>query len=358
MLSATIDTITPPALVVADPSRLDFTLFVKAVGRGQKLRRDLTAAEARTAMRLILRREATPAQMGGFLIGQRVKGEAEVEIRGFTQVVRDEFLHRTSPRVADLLDLGLPYDGKVKTAQLAPAVAIVLATVGVPVVLHGDEGVPTKQGVTPGAVLKALSVPVDLEPAVACRMIESIGLGYLSAERYAPAWHALIPLRCELGLRTALNTIEKLFNPADAPYQISGFFHGEYLERLRLTQTGTRASWIVQGEEGSIEMAAGRATHVFAANAVNDVVLDPISLGLPVRERLTPPFAVEAHARLNAEALNGEPGSATDQVALTAGTILKLLGAAASVVAGVARVRQAIESHAPQHLLMRARNFR
>jgi len=129
MFSAAIDAITPPTLVVADPPALDFTAstnvgfipFVKAVGRGQKLRRDLTEDEARAAMRLILRREATPAQIGGFLIGQRVKGEAEAEIRGFTQVVRDEFVQQISPRVADLLDLGLPYDGKVKTAQLAPA---------------------------------------------------------------------------------------------------------------------------------------------------------------------------------------------------------------------------------------------
>ena len=89
-------------------------------------------------------------------------------------------------------------------------------------------------------------------------------MGYLAAHRFVPAWHELLPLRRQFGLRTVLNSVEKLFNPANAPYQISGFFHGNYIDRLRTTQTGTRCSWMVQGEEGSIEMAAGRKTHIFA----------------------------------------------------------------------------------------------
>src|SRR5512134_3579114 len=94
----------------ADPAQA-FKPFVKAVGRGSKLRRDLTYEESMEAMRLILLRQATPAQIGAFLIGQRVKGEAEAEIRGFTDGVRSEFMTRISPRVENLLDLAAPYDG-------------------------------------------------------------------------------------------------------------------------------------------------------------------------------------------------------------------------------------------------------
>lgn len=335
-----------------------FIPFVQAVGRGNKLRRDLTREEAIDAMRLILRQHATPAQIGAFLIAQRVKGEAEDEIRGFAQVLRDEFIHQISPRVDGLLDLGVPYDGKVKTAQMAPAVAIILAAAGVPVVLHGAEGVPTKQGITPGAVFAALGVPTDLEPEAVETMIENVGVGFMAAARFAPAWHALTPLRCEFGLRTALNSVEKLFNPANAPYQISGFFHGEYLERLRLTQTGTRASWIVQGEEGSIEMAAGRATHIFAAQEKDALVLDPGAVGLSNRERLALPPDLTAHARLNAQVLMGEPGSATDQAAFTAGVIMSLIGAAPGVADGVSRARHAIHSGAAQQRLTLARSFK
>lgn len=343
---------------VGQPPHSAFIPFVQAVGRGNKLRRDLTREQAIEAMRLILRRQATPAQISAFLIAQRVKGEAADEIRGFTQVVRHEFIHQISPRVDGLLDLGVPYDGKVKTAQMAPAVAIILAAAGVPAVLHGDEGIPAKQGITPGAVFAAVGVPTDLEPEAVARMIENVGVGFMAAARFAPAWHALTPLRCEFGLRTALNSVEKLFNPANAPYQISGFFHGEYLERLRLAQTGTRASWIIQGEEGSIEMAAGRATHIFAAQEKDDLVLDPGAVGLSNRERLALPPDIVAHARLNAQVLMGEPGPATDPATFTAGVILSLIGAASGIADGVARARHAVLSGAAQQRLALARSFK
>jgi anthranilate phosphoribosyltransferase len=339
------------ALPDAPVPTADFLPFVKAVGRGAKLRRDLTEAEAALAIQLIGRGVATPAQAGAFLIAQRVKGEALDEILGFTRGARAAFVTTLAPRVDDLLDLGVPYDGKVKTAQLVPAVAVLLAACGLPVLVHGAQGVPTKAGITPGAVFAALGVPADLTPARAERRLEQAGVAYLDAAQYAPAWNALTPLRRELGLRTALNTVEKLFNPAGAPYQLSGFFHGEYLERLRQAQTGTRASWIVQGEEGSVEMAAGRATRVFAEDEAGDRVLDPAAVGLPQRERLTPPFEVAAHARLNAAAMAGEPGAASDQAAFSAGVILALVGAAADAADGLARARQAAATGAAQKQL-------
>ncbi len=333
----------------------DFVTFVKAVGRGAKLRRDLTEAEAALAIQLIVRGVATPAQAGAFLIAQRVKGEALAEILGFTRGAREAFVTPLAPRVNDLLDLGVPYDGKAKTAQLTPAVAVLLAASGVPVIVHGAQGVPAKAGITPGAVFEALGVPAALQPPQAERMLEQVGLAYLDAARYAPRWNALTPLRRELGLRTAMNTVEKLFNPANAPYQLSGFFHGEYLERLRLAQTGARASWIVQGEEGSVEMAAGRATRVFGVDESGDRILEPAAVGLAHRARLTPPFEVGAHARLNAEAIAGTPGPAADQAAFSAAVILSLLGAAANVADGLARVRQVAATGAAQKLLDRAR---
>ena len=334
-----------------------FIPFVKAVGRGAKLKRDLIYEEALQAMRMILRRDATPAQIGGFLIGQRVKGEAVDEVLGFTQVLHDEFIHQISPRVEGLLDLAVPYDGKIRTAQLAPAVAITLAQAGVPVLLHGAQGVPTKEGVTPGAVFRALGVPANLEPERVERMIETVGLGYLDAKYFSPAWHALIPLRREFGLRTMLNTVEKLINPANAPYQVSGFFHWEYIDRVRATLTGTQASWIVQGEEGSIEMAAGRRTRIFASNPEDDLTVDPNAVGLADKEKVQLPPEVAVHARLNAEVLQGQEGPGLDQVVLTVGVLLTLLRAETSVPAGVKRAVKIIESGAAGERLQALRSF-
>jgi anthranilate phosphoribosyltransferase len=335
-----------------------FVPYVQAVGRGEKLKRDLSYDEAVEALRLILQRRATDAQIGAFLIAQRVKGESVDEIRGFTQVVRNEFMRPISPRVENLLDLAVPYDGKVKTAQLAPAIAILLAEAGVPVLLHGDEGVPTKEGIGPGQLFAELGMATDQEPGQVKRMVEAVGVGYLAAKQFVPAWHQLTPLRREFGLRTALNSIEKLFNPGHAPYQVSGFYHGNYIERLRITQTGERASWMAQGEEGSVEMAAGRRSHIYAVDEANDVILEPAEVGLPQRERIEVAPSVAAHGQINASVLAGQPGPATDQAVLTSAAILALLGAAPDLATGMARLRHLLANGSVQDRLERIRNFR
>lgn len=226
----------------------EFIRFLQATGRGEKLKRDLTFEESVTCMRMMLNREATDAQIGALLLTQRIKGEAVPEIDGFTQVIREEFFDFPRPQVGNLLDIACPYNGKTKTAQLAPAVALTLLAAGFPTVLHGGEGVPTKTGVTPGAVLRGLGIPADLPPDLAANMIEAVGFGFYDIKQYAANWERFSHIRQQFGLRTVCNTIEKFFNPANAPYQISGFFHANYIERIRASQTGTIKSWMIQGE--------------------------------------------------------------------------------------------------------------
>ena len=334
-----------------DPAQ--FIPFVQAVGRGEKLKRDLTYEESVEALRQIVQQSCSPAQAGAFLIAQRVKGEAVDEVRGFTALLRAETITQIHPRVDGLLDLAVPYDGKVRSAQLAPAIAIILAEAGLPVVLHGDENVPTKEGIGPGPVMRELGVADDLEPYDVQLMIEAVGVGYLSAPRFAPQWHALLPLRRQFGLRTVLNSVDKLLNPANAPYQISGFFHGNYIERLRAVQTGTKRSFIIQGEEGSVEMAVGRKSHVFAENAADDLILDPDALGHQERVRVPGPPDAAGHAALNAAVLAATDCDATDQVCLTAGVILHLFDLAQDVSDGIDRVKKVLESGAARARLER-----
>ncbi|MEM7032502.1 MAG: anthranilate phosphoribosyltransferase [Chloroflexota bacterium] len=334
-----------------------FQPYIKAVGRGEKLKRDLTYDESVEAMRLMMRREATDAQIGGFLIAQRVKGEAVDEINGFTDLVRNEFIRALHPKVDDLLDLAVPYDGKAKTAQFAPAIAILLAEAGVPVLLHGDVNVPTKEGVGPGDVLASLGIPSNLPLKQVEQMIETVGFGYVSAGQYVPEWHALMPIRRQFGLRTLLNTVEKFFNPANAPYQISGFFHGNYIERIRTSQTGQKQSWMVQGEEGSVEMSSGKRTHIFAVEAEDDVILAPETVGLAKRERILIEPKVDKHTEINTQILAGQSGAAADQVIFTTATILHLLNAVTNVNEGMAQVRMSIKSGKSIARLDRARSI-
>lgn len=353
MLSPTVD---DRSIYATDRDPGPFIPFIKAVGRGEKLKRDLTYDESVEALRQIVEQTCSPAQAGAFLITQRVKGEAVDEIRGFTDLLRAETITQIEPRVEGLLDLAAPYDGKVNTAQLAPAIAILLAEAGLPVVLHGDENVPTKSGIGPGPVLRAMGVADDLGPDAVQRMVETVGVGYLSARGFAPQWHALLPLRHQFGLRTVLNSVEKLLNPANAPYQLSGFFHGNYIERLRAVQTGAKRSFIVQGEEGSVEMAVGRKTRIFAEDAARDLVLDPAALGHSERVRIPAPETAAAHAALNQAALAGEPGDAGEQLCLTAGVILHLFDLAGSVPEGIERARRVIAAGAAIARLARVVN--
>lgn len=321
-----------------------FQPFIKAVGRGERLKRDLTYDESIEAMRMMMLGQATDAQMGAFLISQRVKGEAVDEINGFTDLIRREFVRSVCPKVTDLLDLAVPYDGKAKTAQLAPAVAILLAQAGIPVLLHGDKAVPTKEGVGPGDVLASMGIRDSGTISSVDQMVERSGFGYISAQQYVPEWHALLPIRRQFGLRTLFNTIEKFFNPGNAPNQISGFFHANYIERIRASQTGTKQSWMVQGEEGSIEMAAGRKTHIFAESAANDIILEPATVGLPERERILVEPTVAVHATLNMAILNGEKIPAADQTIFTAATILSILGAVGNIDQGIKQIKTSIAS--------------
>ncbi len=317
-----------------------FIPYLQAVGRGEKLKRDLSYEEAKDALRLILRREASDVQAGAFLIAQRVKGEAVDEINGMVDVMREEFMVRIRPQVENLLDIACPYNGKNRTAQLAPAVAFTLVAAGIPVVLHGGEGVPTKPGITPGAVLWELSIPTHLTARHVQHQIEKVGFGFFDMAQYSPSWVSLLPMRRQFGLRTVCNTIEKLFNPADAPYQISGFFHANYIERIRSTQTGTQQSWMIKGEEGSIETAAGRRTPIYGSLAGDTLTLSPKDVGLAERERIEVEPTPAKHAAINIDVINGVSAPATDQVALTAGTILSLLGVCSSVPAGYDQAKQ------------------
>lgn len=241
--------------------------------------------------------------------------------------------------------MGIPYDGKSKTAQLAPAISLTLSALGQPVLLHGAQDIPTKSGVTVGAVLHELGLPMTLTVSEASALLDRTGISYVDAKAYLPQWDALTELRHNFGLRTVLNTVEKLFNPANAPYQISGFFHANYINRLRSMQTGSALSYVLQGEEGSIEVAVGKRTPVFAIEKSADLTIDPSTIGLVgkrVRLELSPVLA--DHVALNQAVINGEIGDALTQVALSTGVILHLLGKVNSLATGFTSAKEALLS--------------
>lgn len=331
-----------------------FVPYLKAVGHGTNLKRDLTIHEAKEAMSLILSRRATLAQIDGFLIAHRVKGESADEVIGFTEAARAS-CRQIHPNVENLMDLGLPYDGKDKTLQLGPVIALVLAAAGQPVVFHGDLNAPTKHGVGPLELLEALGVEPDQPLDAVKRNIEQMGIGFLYAPRFAPDWHALMPIRDRFGLPTVLNTVEKLLNPANAPITVVGSFQQNYLARmLDVVYHVTPKGWLIHGVEGSIESPPGRATAFLPVDPdATPFIIDSESFGFPRHAQIQAPPDPMFHAQIARSVLANEASSARDTVLLSAGMLLFIAGRVDSQKEGVQLASNVLANGNANRLLQR-----
>lgn len=313
-----------------------FRDLLRIIGRGRKLQRDMTYQEAREAMQLMLGDQVSDAQIGGLLVTMRVKEETAEEISGFVQGVRDVMLPFPKPDVPNLVDMALPYNGKTRNLQTGVAAALVLAAAGVPVLLHGADNIPTKAGIAVLNVLRTLGYPADLPPEQVARSIEATNFGVLNIEHILPAWTAITPLRHHFGVRTLMNTVEKLVNPADAPCHISGFYHSSYLARMA-TCLPAPTSWIMQGDEGSVDIRPGKKTRIYKAvdEDMVETMIDAADYGYPDEVDLATPVDPHAHADRLLPALQGEPGPVYDQIALTSAVLLWMVGRVPDICAGL-----------------------
>lgn len=322
-----------------------FRDILKIVGRGKKLQRDLTREEAREAMQLLLSDAVSDAQIGGFLVTMRVKEETSEEIIGFTQGARDVMQPFPKTNVEGLVDIALPYNGKTRNLQTGVAASIVLAAIGVPVLLHGADKIPTKNGIAPLNLLRTLGYPADMPPEAVKKSIEQTNFGVLNIEHVLPQWTALTPIRHHFGVRTLMNSVEKLFNPADAPHHISGFYHSAYLNRMADCLPAEN-SWIVQGDEGSIDMRLGKKTRAYQARdkEMVETMINAADYGFPDEVDLAHHPDPNLHADTIRKALNGEKGAAFDQIALTTAVLLWMLGRTQDIHEGLAIANEILSS--------------
>jgi anthranilate phosphoribosyltransferase len=324
--------------------------LVKAVGQGPTNGRYLTRDEARLALEAILDGVATRAQAGALLLLQRYRGEGPEELLGYVDAIRAR-ARMIAPDVAGMLDIGSPYDGRLKHVVVSPAASIVAAAAGVPVLMHGERDLGPKKGLAIGAVLSALGVDTDAEPEVVERGIETCGLGYLRQARAVADLHAIKPLREELGLRSPLHMVEKIYGLGGAPYHLIGVAHMPYLEQLApaLAGLGYTRTMVVQGMEGHEDVATSRGSRVVeitADGAREEWRLDPRSLGLePASDQDLAPGDAERSARMTRSVLEGDASpSQRDLVLLNAALRIKLAGRAADVTAALVAARAAVDS--------------
>jgi anthranilate phosphoribosyltransferase len=242
---------------------------------------DLTREEAREAMGSIMRGETTAAQIAGFLIALRSKGETADEIAGFAEAMREHALP-VRPKRDDLVDTaGTGGDGAA-TINISTAAALVAAAAGAGVAKHGNRAVSSRSG--SADVLEALGFALELPHERVARSIDELGFGFLFAPAHHPAMRQAAEVRRELATRTVFNVLGPLTNPAGARAQVLGVYSPQLVRTLAevLARLGTRRAFVVHGAGGIDEISPCGPNLVCEVvdGDVHQRTIDPAELGV------------------------------------------------------------------------------
>ncbi len=305
----------------------------------------LSQAQAEEAFEIIMSGQATPSQMGGFLMALRVRGETVDELIGAARVMRAKALRIEAPAGAiDTCGTGGDASG---TYNISTGAALVVAACGVPVAKHGNRALSSKSG--SADVLAALGVNIDADMALVAESLRTIHIGFLMAPRHHAAMRHVGPTRVELGTRTIFNLLGPLSNPANAKRQLLGVFHRQWIKPLAevLGALGSERAWVVHGSDGLDELTTTGASYVaeLKDGKVTIFEVTPEDAGLA---RSTPEALKGGDPAANAAALRdllgGKPGAYRDIVLLNAAASLVVAGKAKDIKAGVALAAEAIGS--------------
>jgi len=309
--------------------------------------RPLTRDEATAAFEALFEGQGTPAQMGGFLMALRVRGETVDEYAAAASVMRAKCNAVRAP--AGAMDIvGTGGDGK-GTLTISTATAFVVAGAGVVVAKHGNRNLSSKSGAADA--LGEMGLNVMIGPDVVERCLAQAGIGFMMAPMHHPAIRHVMPVRAELGTRTIFNILGPLTNPAGVKIQLTGAFSPALLRPMAetLLALGTTSAWLVHGGDGTDEISIAEPTRVAAVEGgtVREFTITPEDAGLPRH-----PFSAIAGGTPaeNAVAfralLDGAKGAFRDAVVLNAAAALLVAGRADTLRQGADLARTSIDSGA------------
>jgi anthranilate phosphoribosyltransferase len=309
---------------------------------------DLTRAQAHDAMQEIMSGDATQAQIAGFLVALRAKGETADEIAGCAEAMREHVLP-VQPKREDLVDTaGTGGDGK-STLNISTAAALVAAAAGAGVAKHGNRAASSQTG--SADVLEALGFELDLTPERIAQSIDDLGFGFMFAQAHHPAMKHAAPVRRELGTRTVFNVLGPLTNPARARAQVVGVYSPDLVRPVAeaLAQLGSRRAFVVHGAGGIDELSPVGPSQVSEVvdGGVRDRVIEPQELGIePCELAALAGGTREENAASIRRVFGGEPGGARDAILLNAAGAIAAGGHAADLREGIAIARDALDSGA------------
>lgn len=329
-----------------------FKPLLTAVCAGKALSR----SDAKMAFDAIMSGELTNAQIAGFLVALKVRGETIEELTGAVSTMREKMTPVSLPAAAKAaaIDIvGTGGDGK-GSYNVSTATAIVVAAAGVPVAKHGNRAVSSNSGAAD--VLKALGVNIDLGPSEIGRCIETAGIGFMFAPMHHSAMKHVGPTRAELGQRTIFNLIGPLSNPAGVTKQLVGVYDEQWMEPMAQTlhALGCETAWIVHGSDGMDEITTTGITYLvkLEEGSISSAAIDPRDYDMALANEAD---LVGGDADHNAAALKAvlanEAGAYRDIVLLNAAAALCVAGAATSMDRGLETAREVLASGAATNTL-------
>ena len=309
---------------------------------------DLSREDMRNVMRVIMTGEATPAQIGGFLVGLRMKGETVEEITAAAEVMRD-LAHKVDVSGDHIVDIVGTGGDESHTFNISTASCFVVAAAGGKVAKHGNRSISSKSG--SADMLEAAGVNLDITPEQVEQCIEQVGVGFMFAPKHHGAMKHAIGPRKEMAVRTIFNILGPLTNPADAPNLVMGVFSAALVEPLAnvFKELGSNHVMVVHSDDGldEISIAANTKVAELKDGKVTTWEIDPAEFDCKV-DNLDDIRVENADESLEmvCSVLTNKPGPAKDIVTLNAGAAIYVCGLADSYADGVVKARQAIESEA------------
>lgn len=328
----------------------DFKTLIAKVAGGASLSRE----EATSAFDIMMTGEATPSQIGGFLMALRVRGETVDEIAGAVSSMRSRMLPVDAPADAvDIVGTGGDASGSL---NISTASAFVAAGAGLSVAKHGNRALSSKSGAAD--VLMALGVKIDIGPDTIAACIREAGLGFMFAPMHHSAMKHVGPSRVELGTRTIFNLLGPLSNPAGVKRQLVGVFARQWLVPVAETlgALGSESVWVVHGSDGLDEMTLSGPTHVAAYRdgKVRSFDVLPDEAGLPLHDAAAlRGGSAEDNAQALRALLDGAPGAYRDTVLLNVAAALLLADRVPTLKDGVTLAADSIDSGAARTALDR-----
>ncbi|PSP39591.1 anthranilate phosphoribosyltransferase [Halobacteriales archaeon QH_7_65_31] len=338
-------------------------LMTEVVGSGHKSADDMTRTQASEAFRRILDGEPDQTTLGAFWLANRWKRNTPEELGAFVDQMAVDT--ETAAPDCDPVDCGANYDGKGRTAILGVAAGLVAAAAGTPVVVHSGDRVPTQKQDAYKHVLDELGVETDLAPDDSAAMTDEVGFGFYYQPNFLPAIDRLSDRRAAMGVRTFVNTIETLANPAEASTHLGSFYHLPYAVRIIETFQEARSADVervlmFQGMEGYDDIRPGSTTVAeWSGGDVTDFTVETPDYGMDFEtEALGVEDVAGDSATVTETVLSGErDGAFADAVALNAALRIYAGGDCDSIDDGLARARETIDSGAAADRLAALREF-